>query len=372
MISRQADRNIEATALLFVLVFIFTSGCSVRQFAVNRLGDAFSGGGTAFASDDDPELVKAAAPFSLKLMESLLAESPRHSGLLLAAASGYTQYAYAFVQQNADEAEDRDWSEATVLRDRARLLYLRARNFGLRGLGVTYAGFEKNLRETPRETARVVERVDVPLLYWTAASWAAAISLSKNNPDLIADLPYVEALIDRALELDETFASGVIHTFLISYEPARKGGSAGAEALSRRHFERAVALSGGRQAGPFVALAESVSLPNQDIAEFESLLNKALSINVNDVPEWRLANLIMQRRARWLLARKDSLILGWSPLRQESEAPPNDATSRNCEFAMRGIAVPRASERLFPRRQPGDCKARDSYTTEQQANRRVL
>ena len=54
------------------------SGCSVRRLAINKLGDALSGSGGAFASDDDPELVKAAAPFSLKLMESLLAESPRH------------------------------------------------------------------------------------------------------------------------------------------------------------------------------------------------------------------------------------------------------------------------------------------------------
>src|SRR5437899_5093461 len=84
------------------------SGCSIRRYVLNQAADALAGSGASFASDDDPELVKAAAPFSLKLMESLLAENPRHSGLLAAAAAGFTQYSYAFVQQEGDEAEPHD------------------------------------------------------------------------------------------------------------------------------------------------------------------------------------------------------------------------------------------------------------------------
>ncbi len=66
----------------------------MKRMAVNKLGDALAGGATTFASDDDPERVKAAAPFSLKLMESLMTESPNHKGLLFATASGFTQYAF--------------------------------------------------------------------------------------------------------------------------------------------------------------------------------------------------------------------------------------------------------------------------------------
>src|SRR3954453_18854429 len=96
--------------LLTVLgLALVQSGCSFKRFAVNQVGNALAGGGTTFASDDDPELVKAAVPFSLKLMESLLAESPRHEGLLFATASGFTQYSYAFVQQDADEMEGKDF-----------------------------------------------------------------------------------------------------------------------------------------------------------------------------------------------------------------------------------------------------------------------
>jgi predicted anti-sigma-YlaC factor YlaD len=284
-------------------------GCSIRKVAINRLGDALAGGGTTFASDDDPELVKAAVPFSLKLIETLLAESPRHKGLLLAASSGFTQYSYAFVQQEADELEDTNLTAAGDRQARARRLYLRARDYGLRGLELKHAGLSAQLRQDPRAVVRGFQRDDVPQMYWTAAPWAAAISLSKDNPDLIADLPVVEALMERALELDETFGDGAIHSFFISYEMSRSGGQGDPAVRARKHFDRAIALCDGKLAGPFVSLAESVCVQRQQAQEFESLLRRALAINTDEKPEWRLVNLVMQRRARWLLSRTDELFL---------------------------------------------------------------
>lgn len=291
------------------LAGLVSTGCSIKRFAINKLGDSLAGSGTTFASDEDPDLVESALPFSLKLIESLLAESPRHRGLLFAASSGFTQYAYAFVEQAADEVEDQDLAKATALRTRARKLFLRARNYGLRGLEVKRPGFEKALRDDAKAAVRVASKADVPLLYWTAASWGAAISLSKDNPDLIADQPIVEALIDRALELDESFDNGAIHNFLISYEPSRPGGTGDAAARSRKHFERAMELAGGKSASPLVSLAETVSVSKQDKKEFQSLLRRALEIDVDAKPAWRLSNLVMQRRARWLLGRIDQLFL---------------------------------------------------------------
>jgi len=285
------------------------SGCSLRRFAVNKVGDALAGGGTTFASDDDPELVKAAVPFSLKLMESLLEESPRHKGLLLATASGFTQYAYAFVQQDADELEDKDLNAAADLRVRARRLYLRARNYGLRGLEVAHSGFEKALSSNPKTAAAMANAKDVPLLYWTAVSWGGAISVSKDDPALIGDMPKIEALIDRALALNEAYDHGAIHSFLITYEMSRTGASGDPAARARNHFERALELSGGQMAGPMVSYAEAVSLQRQDLAEFKSFLERALAIDPDAKPEWRLSNLVMQRRARWLLSRTDDLFL---------------------------------------------------------------
>src|SRR6185436_17257365 len=193
--------RIPSIALIAILIAA-SPACSPKRFAINRLGDALAGSGSTFSSDDDPEFIESAVPFSLKLLESLLAESPDHRGMLVAASSGFTQYAYAFIQQQADEAEDRDLARATALRGRARRMYLRARGYGLRALEVKHRGFEAALRKDSKGAVRLATKSDVPALYWTAASLGSAISLSKDQPDVIADQPYVEALIDRAFELD--------------------------------------------------------------------------------------------------------------------------------------------------------------------------
>jgi predicted anti-sigma-YlaC factor YlaD len=295
--------------LLAALLALGLAGCSLKRMAVNRLGDALAKGGAAFASDEDPELIKAAAPFSLKLMESLLAESPRHRGLLFAASSGFTQYTYAFVQQEADELEENDFAAAMQMRARARRLYLRARDYGLRGLEASHPGLAQALRRDPQAALRRAGPADVPQLYWTAVSWAGAVSITKDNAGLIADLPIVEALVDRALELDESFEQGALHTFLITYEMSRQNATGEPVERSRRHFEQALGLAKGRQASPYVALAEAVCLKEQNRAEFEARLNQALAIDADAYPELRLVNLVMQRRARWLLAHTKQLFV---------------------------------------------------------------
>ncbi len=293
-----------------LLGMIVLTGCSARRYMINRIGDALAGGASvAYAGDDDPELIRDAAPFSLKLIESLLVESPRHAGLLLAACSGFTQYGYAFVQQQADELESTSLEASATQRQRAARLYRRAKNYGLRGLDVRLAGFEQKLRANPKALMAQMTKTDVPLLYWTAVSWGALISLSKDNPETVADVPLMEALIDRAAELDVDYADGAIHSYLIAYEMARPGGGSGALAKAQAHFQRAVALSGGLQAGPFVAYAESVMIGQQNRKEFESLLKQALDINVDAKPEWRLMNAVAQRRAKWLLSRTDELFI---------------------------------------------------------------
>jgi predicted anti-sigma-YlaC factor YlaD len=309
MRNRAMNKTSIEILLTAILLASVLSGCSIKKIAVNKIGNALADSGTTFSSDSDPELIRDALPFSLKLMESLLAESPRHRGLLFATSSGFTQYAYAFIKQEADVMEPEDFNRAMKMRLRARGLFLRARDYGLRGLETKHKGFADALNQNPQLAVKTANKKDVPLLYWTAASWGLAITLSKDAPDLIVDLPIVEALVDRALELDESFDGGAIHSFLISYEPSRQGAEGDPLERARKHFDRAMALSGGFQAGPLVALAESVSLAKPDRKEFQSLLDRALAVDINAKPEYRLANTVMQQRARWLLSRIDELFL---------------------------------------------------------------
>lgn len=290
---------------------LLVGGCGMKRLAVNQLGDALSGsgGGTVFSGDDSPELIRAAMPFSLKLMESLLAENPGHRKLLLATSRGFTQYAFAFVKQDADEIEDEDIDKAVEIRADAKRLLLRARDYGLRALEVDHRGFGELLRKDHGKAVAMVGKKDVPKLYWTGAAWAAAISLAKDDAALIGDLPIVEAIMERVLELDEAYDIGAVHGFFIAYEMGRPGDPAALAKRARKHFDRAVELSGGLDASPYVTLAESVAIPGEDKKEFEALLGKALEIDVDAKPELKLSNKVFQRRAKWLLSRKDRLFL---------------------------------------------------------------
>jgi predicted anti-sigma-YlaC factor YlaD len=295
------------------LVAAVAGGCSIKKMAVNKMGDALAGTGTTFEADDDPDLIGDALPFALKLMESLLAESPRHAGLLLATASGFTEYSYTFVGQRAERAFTENVAESKVLRARARRLYLRAHGYGMRALEVRYPGFGAALEKDPVTALARVRKRDVALLYWTAAAHGLAISASKDDPELIAQLPMVEAFIRRAMALDESWNEGSLPEFLINIEASRSGVKASeVQAHIQGYYDQALRLSGGRRASLFVSYAENASIPTQNRAQFQEMLERALNIDPDQRPEMRLATLIAQRRARWMLGRADDLFLAES------------------------------------------------------------
>ncbi len=287
---------------------LLLAGC--RTTGARIAASAFTGAGPTFAQDDDPELVRDAVPFALKTMESLLATIPEDVGLMRTLAADFTQYTYAFVQQDADAAELAGLSaEARAGRERARKLFLRAREYGLRGLDELYPGISTRLRSA-RDLGPALDRVkkkDVDLLYWTAAAWALAITDGKSDMQLVSELPAPVAMMRRGLALDEGFGQGAFHEFLVTYEGGRSVADGGGPVVARQHLERALALSGGNKLGPQLSWAETVLVQQQDRAAFETELRRIIAFDVDGAPEYRLANIIAQRRARVLLAHLDDL-----------------------------------------------------------------
>lgn len=294
--------------LLLLVPVVLAVGCSPRAYIVHRMADSVSGGGELFSADDDPDLVRDAAPFALKADEYLLSQNPEHRGLLLSLCRGFTQYAVAFVWQGALEAGDRRVAEAG--RERARHLFLRAMEYGVRGLSAAAPGFRERLDGDPQAAAAMVGREEVPLLYWTAASWSLAIASSPNVPSMLADLPRCEALMRRALALREDYDAGAIHEYFVAFEGGRPEAMGGSVEKARRHFGRAMELAAGMRVSPMVTFAETVSVRTQNRAEFLDLLGRALSFDARNGPSrYRLANLVAQRKAKWLQGRVDELFL---------------------------------------------------------------
>ena len=145
-------------------------------------------------------------------------------------------------------------------------------------------------------------------MYWTGAPLMAAISLSADDMSVVAELPRAEALLNQALELDPDWNEGALHELYISYE-GRSETLGGSPERAQQHFARAVELTRGLKASPYVALAEAVAIKQQDRSMLDRLIERALAIDVDAAPQYRLINTISQRRAHWLQDHAEDLIL---------------------------------------------------------------
>jgi tetratricopeptide (TPR) repeat protein len=295
--------------ILIPLLALLGAGCSIRGMAMDAVADALAEQGTVFASDEDPELVREAIPFGLKTYESVLEGVPEHRGLLVATGSSFIQYAYAFVQQDADFIDATDLPRARELRKRAMKLFLRGRDYAARALLLDHPEFLRELRMDRERTLGALAKEDVPALYWAGVGWAAALMASKENLELVADLPLAGAMIERAVRLDPSFNQGAGYEFLISYEGSRPAAMGGSAERARENYRKALEVSGGKRASVHLALAESVSVRDQNLPEFRRLVEAALAVDPEADRSQRLVNLLARKRAEWLKSRIPDLFL---------------------------------------------------------------
>ena len=300
-----------APRALVLLALLAVTSCSVKKYAIRQVGASLNSGASVFETDEDLELVGGALPFSLKLVESLLAEVPDDRNLLITACRGFTLYSYAYVDFEADKLIEEDLAAGRKMRQRARKLYLRGVDYGLRGIETAYPGFAEVLGRNPGEAVAVTNPKkadrDLPLLYWTAASLGLAISTATDDAAMLARLPEVEALLNRAIELDQSWDEGALHDFRLVFESSRPG--AQDRALIEESYRKALTLSGGNNSGLYVSYAEAVAIPDQNAALFREMMQKALAVDIEADPDNRLRNVLGKRRAQWQLDRIEDLFL---------------------------------------------------------------
>jgi hypothetical protein len=288
-----------AVSLGMVLLVLLLSACSARQLLVQGVANELAAQGQA--PEDDLQLAREASAFYLKLSESVLREAPGNLLLAEAVAAGFTQYAYAFVAADADRTDATDARAAHALRQRAARLYARANRHAMAALEQRQPGFRRALEARDEAAWPRLSDDMVPLAYWASASWGGWISLSKDAPDLVADLPLAIRLASLAHGRKPDFGDGALASLMGTYETVRPGGSV---ARASTYFDQGLALGGGRNAGAFVAKAEGVALPSGDRAGFEQLLRQALA--ASDARR-DLQNEAMRARALWLLDSLDDL-----------------------------------------------------------------
>jgi predicted anti-sigma-YlaC factor YlaD len=300
-----------AGAAAFALV-LSLGACSIEKLALRKAAGMLSGSSSTdvFTTDNDPELVGDALPFAIKLYETLLASLPKHAGLRLRTGSLYIMYANAFVQTPADMTPRSELETKEFLMARAKNLYLRGRDILFVDLERKNPALRRQLKERRYgEAMAPFGKEDVALLYWTALGWVAAFSVDPFDMNLGQTVPQTRAMIERVEALEPGYGRGALDAFYVSYYGSLPDYLGGDLTKAREHFARAQAASGDADTSSLLALATTVSVNEQNAAEFRSLLERVLAFDPDSSPPNRLVNTLNRRKARWLLDHIDDFFI---------------------------------------------------------------
>lgn len=299
--------------LLLISVGITTAGCGalLKRTTVASATEIFRDGMEAFYREGDLLLAEQALASNLKLLEVFLQASPDNEDLLLQTSQGFGAYAFAFVEDKIARHHS-DSNLHRLHRERARRLYLRGRDYGLRVLVLRHAAFANALTAdltTFQATLQHLQKKDVPALFWTAYGWAGAINWSRDRPGMLADIERVVAMMQRVLELDEGYFFAGPHLFFGVFHASRSQALGGDPARAKSHLDRARELTGGKLLLVPLMVADPYAVQIQDRDLFEFQLRSILDAPDDLAPDQRLLNEIAKSRAQLLQERIDELFL---------------------------------------------------------------
>jgi hypothetical protein len=245
----------------------------------------------AVLDQEDVGIARDGGPAYLIAVDGLIQGDPENEELLLAGARLYAAYASAFVVEPA----------------RTQRLTRRAKLYGERALclrraalcnpgDLAFDDFERALAET-RQT-------DVDALYGLGSAWASWVQVNSSDWNAIADIPKVQALMERIVLLRPNHEEGGAHLYLGVLYTLRPESMGGKPELGRRHFESAIEFSKGRNLAAKVLFARQYARLVFDRALHDRLLHEVVESDPN-ATGFTLSNVLAQQQARELLADAD-------------------------------------------------------------------
>ena len=289
---------------LFLFGLMIT-GCSMTKMVVNQTTLILKQAMPAYEKETNLELAEHAIASNLKLLEGLLEVSPEKAELLLLTSRSFTVYAFGFIEEKIEIADKKNnIEEKYKLISQAVDFYERGRKYSLKLLSQSRKTFtvvlEQDLEKLSFELT-YFKKKHAPALFWTAYAWGNIINLKQNEPEQLAQLPKVELLMRRVLELDEEYFFGGAHLFYGAYYGSRPKMLGGDPDKAKQHLQRAIDISDGKYLLAKFLFAKYYAVPVQERELFEQALQDIISAPIDLFPEQGLANQIAKRDAkRWL------------------------------------------------------------------------
>ena len=270
--------------ILACLAFFAVTGCSVRSRMMAGLSETI-------VDNDDLAMVEAGAPAYLLMIDSLIKDDPDSEEMLSTAALLYTSYADVFVQ------------------DAARSGKIAAKALGYAERAVCIANENAcGLREKPYEefTAELesMDGEDIRALFSLGSAWAGWIMAHKDDFNALADISRIEDIMVRVTQLDESFRDGAPFLYLGTLATFLPPALGGRPEEGRAYFEKAIALSQGKNLMAKVMFAKLYARMMFDRELHDRLLKEVLETDPA-MPGHTLVNTYAQEQARRLLEEAD-------------------------------------------------------------------
>lgn len=263
----------------------------MNKMMVNASLPMIDGGIEAMNQESDLELAEDSMPANISMLNGMIYLDPENIQLHIYAAQAYYGLSYGFNEDNKPE--------------RASAFYLRGLKHGITALELKGA---KNLKDSTiadfEEQVGNMGKEDVAAMFWTASNWAKWIDMHRDNAEAIAQLARATALMQRVLELDDTYYYGGAQMYFGVYYGSRAPLLGGNFEKSRQHFDRARAITDHTLLIPDLLQAQYLSRQMQDQQDFHDRLSFIIEAPDDLNPNLQLQNQIAKRKAALLLKKE--------------------------------------------------------------------
>jgi len=250
----------------------------------------------AVNQNPDVETVRLSMPASLIQLDGFIEVSPDNEDILLRASEAYSGYALLFV-------EDTDMKRAAQLNKKAR-------DYALRVLRKN-TNIDNAIEKSDDEyiaALNTLTKEDARALCFSIQAWISWIGQSYHYDKTgTADVSKVLLMMNKLLELDDTFNYGAPHILTAVYNSAWPISAGGNPEKAKYHFEKAFEISESKFLMWHYLYAKYYAVQNQDRKLFESTLNNIISAPVDLLPEKRFVNEAVKLKAKHLLSKADIL-----------------------------------------------------------------
>jgi len=268
------------------LLSVFSAGCA--NVAVQSAKPVFRDQLAAMNMESDLILAGDTIPSNIKLLEGLALSFPKDTDIKLWLAEALCGYSLGFVE-DSDE-------------DRASSLYLRARKYAL-DAAVLKTGFRREFLfdlEKLESWINSINRKNLPYLFWLGQSWGSWISINLDKTDAMADLPKVQWIMKKVIELDEGYYHGGAHIFMgsvLASLPYMLGGNL---SESKKHFDKSFRLTDRKYLLGHYFFMKTYCVKSQNKDLFDSIFEEIESFDMDEVPSVKLVNSIAKEKAESL------------------------------------------------------------------------